>query len=131
MKVYKNKVFDQWAKEIKLHDVALIEAINEMEQGIFDANLGGTIYKKRISIAGRGKRGGLRTIIAYKAEDKAIFIHGYAKNAKDNISFREEQALKKLAKIYFNYGVYEINNAIHGGELIEVHNARNNPRNST
>lgn len=72
-----------------------------------------------------------RTIIAYKAKNRAIFIYGYAKNSKENISLKEEQALKKLAKIYFGYEEHEINKAVNSGELIEVHNEKDNFRNST
>src|SRR3989338_4597375 len=51
----------------------LINAIDEITRGLFDANLGGHIYKKRISIGSKGKRGGARTIIAYKAHNKSLF----------------------------------------------------------
>ncbi len=130
MEIYKNKLFHQWSKEECLSDKALIDAISEMVNGIYDANLGGYIYKKRIAIRGKGKRGSLRTIIAYKAEDKAIFIYGYAKNNKSNVSVKEELALKKLAKIYFSYGVNEIKKAVQMNELIEVYDEEDNFRNS-
>ena len=32
----------------------------------------GQIVKKRISVGGRGKSGGMRTIVAFKVEDKAF-----------------------------------------------------------
>ncbi len=131
MKIYKNKLFHQWSKEEVLSDATLIEGIEEIEKGIYDANLGGCIYKKRMAIPGKGKRGSLRTIVAYKVSDKAIFIYGYAKNHKSNLSIKEEQALKKLAKIYFAYGADEINKAVHSGELIEVYDEKNNSRNRT
>lgn len=121
MKIYKNKLFHQWSKEEALSDAALINAVKEIESGIYDANLGGFIYKKRIAIRGKGKSGSLRTILAYKMKNKAIFIYGYAKNRKDNISLKEEQALKKLAKIYFAYEANEINIAVNSGELFEVY----------
>jgi hypothetical protein len=98
----------------------LKEAVNEMQQGLYEANLGGCIYKKRVSIRGKGKRSGARTIVAFKAHDKAIFIYGFTKNQKDNITGIEQEALKKLAKFYFGCDDSQINKAIKHGELIEV-----------
>lgn len=131
MKIYKNKLFHQWAKKESVHNTALIEAIAEMEKNVFDANLGGYIYKKRIAIHGKGKSGSLRTIIAYKTKDKAIFIYGYAKNAKENITDKEELALKKLAKLYFSFSTHDINTALNNKELIEVYDDKKYFRNCT
>lgn len=55
-----------------------------MERGLIDADLGGHVVKKRVGIGGRGKSGGARTIIAYQISDKAIFVYGFAKNARGN-----------------------------------------------
>lgn len=131
MEIYKNKLFHHWSKEESLDNRALTEAVDEMENGVYDANLGGYIYKKRIATQGKGKRGSLRTIIAYKTKEKAIFIYGYAKNSKSNLSPKEELALKKLAKIYFGYGAHEIKKALHSGELIEVNDEKDNLGNRT
>jgi hypothetical protein len=87
---------------------------------LFDTNLGGLIYKKRIPLGNKGKSGGARTIIAYKTEDKAIFIYGYAKNTRDNISQKEEEALKDLAKYFLSFDEKQTANAVKIGELIEV-----------
>jgi len=48
--------------------------MTEFQNGIFDANLGGCIYKKRIRFKGHGKRGSGRTILCYKKDDKVIFM---------------------------------------------------------
>jgi hypothetical protein len=120
MRILKNKSFHRWAKEVNLKDTNLINAIEEMAEGLYEANLGGHIYKKRISIGNKGKRGGARTIVAFKIHKRAIFIYGFAKNKKDTITFKEEEALKALAKVYVNYEENQINRAIETGELIEV-----------
>lgn len=88
--------------------------------GKFEAKLGGNIYKKRVALQGRGKRGGARTIVAFKLGDKAFFVYGYAKNVRENINAQETRALKYLAKVYFNYSDKEIALAIKAGELMEV-----------
>lgn len=49
----------------KLHcsDEMMAAACAEIAAGLTDADLGSNLYKKRIPIEGRGKSGGLRTII--------------------------------------------------------------------
>lgn len=120
MRIFKNKVFFQWAKHEKLKDAALVKAVEEMENGLWEASLGGGIYKKRIPIPGQGKRSSLRTIVAYKTDNIAIFVYGFAKNNKANISEKEQKALKLLAKLYLGYSGKELEKAIKIGEFIEV-----------
>jgi len=120
MEILKNKEFARWAKEEEVSDEALIQAISEMKNGLYDANLGGGVYKKRIPLCGRGKRGGARTIVAFKLNNKAIFIYGYAKNERATISPKEQEALKFLSKLYFSYSDEQISKAIKTGELIQV-----------
>ncbi len=120
MRILKNKPFSQWAKKLRITDKTLVTAINEMVVGLYEANLGGHIYKKRIPLGHRGKSGGARTIVAFKMQDKAIFIYGFSKGEKSNITKKEEEGLKELAKAYFNYNEHQINKAIKEGVLIEV-----------
>ncbi|STX52141.1 Uncharacterized protein conserved in bacteria [Legionella busanensis] len=65
-----------------------------MNKGLFDANLGGNVYKKRIPLDNKGKRGGARTIVAFRFNNKAFFIYSFAKNKKANITDKELKALK-------------------------------------
>ena len=120
MRILKNKPFSQWAKKLKITDKILVTAINEMANGLYEANLGGHIYKKRLPLGHKGKSGGARTIIAFKVNDKAIFIYGFSKGQKSNITKKEEEGLKDLAKVYFGYDENQINKAIKSGVLIEV-----------
>ena len=85
MRIYKTRLFAKWARKEGLFDGFLSQAIQEMEAGLIDADLGGGVYKKRIALPGRGKRGGARTIIAYRTNQVAFFIFGYSKNKKDNL----------------------------------------------
>lgn len=106
--------------EHKVSNEILIKSITEMNNGLFDANLGGNVYKKRIPLDNKGKRGGARTIVAFKYNDKAFFIYSFAKNKQANISERELKALKKLAKLYFSLTEKEIADALIAGNLIKV-----------
>jgi hypothetical protein len=120
MRVRKNKSFNHWAKGISLSDADLITAIDEMTESLYEANLGGNIYKKRISIGSRGKRSGTRTVVTFKAHEIAIFIYGFAKNVKSDITNKERDALKALANVYLSYDKRQINQAIKMGEFTEV-----------
>lgn len=74
MRVFKNKAFSKWASKENLDDESLRLSVNEMDDGLIDADLGGHVFKKRIAIAGRGKSGGIRTLLAYKMGNKAFFV---------------------------------------------------------
>lgn len=120
MRIFKNKVFHRWAKEIGLSDSKLKDAIKEISSGLYEANLGGNVFKKRVALNDRGKRAGTRTIVAYRTDNHAFFVYGYAKNVLSTISEQEEIALKKLAKLYFSFNDEKLVKAIHAGELVEV-----------
>ena len=100
MKVFVQKQFDKWATEGDLTDDVLMQAAKEAFAGQVDGDLGGFLFKKRIARAGGGKSGGFRTIICFRKanSERIFFLHGFPKNEKDNISLREEKALKLLAK---------------------------------
>ncbi len=94
--------------------------MREVENNNFEANLGGHIIKKRIRFKGKGKSGSGRTIICYKQSDRAIFVHGFAKNEKSNLTAKELQAFKELAKVLMALSNKKLNIAIKNGNLKEV-----------
>lgn len=120
MRIFKTRQFSKWADDEGLIDESLKDAVNEITQGLVDAKLGGSVYKKRIGIAGRGKRGGVRTLLAYVEGDRSVFMYGFAKNQRENISKEEKQALKDLAKVYLAYSDVGLKKAIKAKILIEV-----------
>jgi len=91
-----------------------------MQKGLIDANLGGSVYKKRIGIHGKGKRSSHRTIIFMKIKDRAIFAHGFAKGEKDNITKNELEGFKVMANAFLNLNDEQINILIDKQNLIEV-----------
>lgn len=128
MRVLKNKAFSKWAAKEGISDDALRAAVEEMARGLVEADLGGHVFKKRVAVAGRGKSGGVRTLLAYKAGDKAFFVYGFAKNARANIKADELDGLKKLAKALLGYTDRQLKQAIGDGALIEVNgDEENNP----
>jgi hypothetical protein len=120
MQVFKTKTFAKWASGEGLDDDVLASAVEEMERGLIDARLAGQVIKKRVALPGRGKRGGVRTLVAFKQGEKAFFIFGFAKNERANISNDELKALKFLAKELLNYPATSLTKAVQAGELIEI-----------
>lgn len=120
MKIYKHRNFAKWAKTEGLTDSRLRESIVEMNDGLFDANLGSGLYKKRIAIDGKGKSDGFRTLLAFRKKDKAFFIYGFKKNERDNILLHEKEVYKNLAKEYLNLNQTLLNKMIKAKILIEV-----------
>lgn len=122
MRIFKNKAFSKWAAKEGLNDEALRTAVDEMERGLIDAELGGHVVKKRVALAGRGKSGGARTLIAYQVGDKAFFVYGFTKNARANIKAKELEALKAYAAILLGYSEKDLDKAAQAGVLNEVEN---------
>ncbi|MFT6237419.1 MAG: hypothetical protein ACJATQ_000949 [Cellvibrionaceae bacterium] len=91
-----------------------------MGRGLIDADLGGHVVKKRVALAGRGKSGGVRTLLAYRVENKAFFVYGFAKNVRANIKDYELKGLKRFAQELLGYNNKELIEAIKYGALIEV-----------
>ncbi len=120
-RIFKTREFNRWAIKEGLPDSTLISAVTEMETGLVDANLGGFVYKKRVPLQSRGKRGGARTLVAFKTDDKAFFIYGFAKNKRSNVLPVELKALKLLATQLLSYTDTELTIAINKKELIEIY----------
>lgn len=120
MRIFKHRNFNEWSKSEKITDDILIEAVKEMERGLYEANLGSSLYKKRVALPGKGKSGSYRTLIAFKKGTKAFFIYGFAKNVRTNIDDREEKIYRQLAKDFLNMDDATIKNMIVKGKLFEV-----------
>jgi hypothetical protein len=69
MKIHKTRWFNRWANKQRLEDLSLCESVREMMAGLYEADLGGGLLKKRIARPGKGKRGGFRTLIATNKGD--------------------------------------------------------------
>lgn len=81
MSIYKTRWFDRWARKEGLNEATLRDAATELERGMADA-LGGYVFKKRVALPGRGRRGGARTLVAYRRGSSTFFIYGYPKNER-------------------------------------------------
>ena len=120
-RILKTRTFNRWLRKTLLTDTALLKAIDEMEQGLVDADLGGNIYKKRVALPGRGKSGSTRTLIATNRQNRWFFMFGFEKNDKENITQAELAYLQEVAQIFLGYSNDELQLAIDKGEFLEVY----------
>lgn len=120
MWILKSKAFSKWAAKEGLGGNALCSAVDEMEAGLVDVDLGGSLFKKRVALRGRGKSSGVRTLLAYKTNHGAFFIYGFAKNSRSNISKEELKALKMYSEVLLSYSDEQLTKAVKDGALLEV-----------
>ena len=120
MAIYKTRWFERWARKQGLTTQSLYAAVLEMTAGLYEADLGGGLLKKRIARAGQGKSGGFRTLVATNKGDRWIFVFGFSKNERANIDKREEEALKKLSVHLLSLSSENLVVAQRNDELIEV-----------
>ena len=120
MAVYKTRWFHRWARKEGLTTPSLCAAVREMTTGLYDADLGGGLLKKRIARPGQGKSSGFRTLVATNKGTRWVFVYGFPKNERSNIDKDEEDALKKLAAYLLSLTAQALGTAQRAGELMEV-----------
>ncbi len=119
-RVFKTRHFARWMRKTELTDAALCEAVREMSQGLIDADLGGGLVKKRVGMAGRGKRGGARTLVATNKNNRWFFVFGFEKNERANIDADELEAMQELAAQLLVRTHEELEIALADGALKEI-----------
>lgn len=120
MRIFKNKAFAKFARKEQISDAKLWEAVTAAERGNLDADYGGGVIKQRIARTNQGKSGGYRAIIYYRQADKAFFVYGFSKTARDNIEDDEERELKRQAKIAFALSNEQLLKLLENGTYQEV-----------
>ena len=125
-RVFKTRHFSRWMRKTELTDSALLNAVEEMAQGLIDADLGGGVVKKRIGLAGRGKRGGARTLVATNKGNRWFFVFGFEKNERANIADDELEALRDIAEQLLVRTGQQLDEAVEDGALQEIgHDQKN------
>jgi hypothetical protein len=119
-RVFRTKTFSRWMRKAGLTDAALLWAVEEMHKGLIDADLGGHVFKKRVALAGQGKRGGARTIVATKLADRWFFLFGFGKNEQANIDKDELKFFQEVAKDLLALSDAQLQAAVLAGEMMEV-----------
>lgn len=119
-RVFKTRHFQRWMRKTELTDARLCQAVEEMAAGLIDADLGAGVVKKRIGLAGRGKRGGVRTLLATNRGRRWFFVFGFEKNDRANISDEELAALQALAADLLARTAQQLDQAVADGALQEI-----------
>lgn len=119
-RVFKTRYSSRWMRKTELKDNALCAAVSEMLQGLIDADLGGGVVKKRVGLAGRGKRGGARTLVVTNRGNRWFFVYGFERNDRANIADDELEALKGIAAELLLITDQQINEAVADGALQEI-----------
>lgn len=119
--ILKRKDFARWQSGEKLPDSILCKAIREMESGLIDADLGGHLYKKRVARPGSGKRGGYRTLLAARIGSRYVFLCGFPKSERANITLEERKALQFAGQVFLELSTKNLAKALQSGVLQEVH----------
>jgi hypothetical protein len=108
MKLHKTPQFNRWARKNDLEDDDLCNAVREMAEGLYEADLGGGLFKKRIARSGQGRK------------DRWVFLYGFAKNERSNISGKEQEALRKVAGDLLTATLKTIETMTLNNKLMEV-----------
>ncbi len=114
VRVFKTKWMARFQRRQKVLDSDLLEAIIRAERGLMDADLGGGLIKQRVARKGQGKSGGYRMIVAYRAQNRAVFLYAFAKD--------ELVALRIVGSNWMNADAGVIAKALEDGALQEVKN---------
>ena len=120
MRLFMIRSFARFAKKEALEAGRLVDAIARAAKGSIDADLGGGLIKQRIARKGGGKRGGYRTLIAYRAESRAVFLYGFAKNERDNVRSDELRDLQTLGTEMLELDAKSLVRKIDEGALEEL-----------
>ena len=120
MRLFKTKWFMRYARQERISDHSLLDAIERAERGLVDADLGGGIIKQRVARTGQGRSGGFRLLIGYRSGNLAVFLYGFAKNERENIEPDDLETLREIGIAWIEAKKEHLENAIKEGILTEV-----------
>ena len=122
LRIFQNRWFERFARKEGLRNEELREAIGRAEKGLIDADLGSGLIKQRVARSGRGRRGGFRTIIAWRIADRAILLFGFAKKDRSNTGADDLMDLRSAARELLQFSIEDIERALRSGALMEIDN---------
>lgn len=120
MRIFKTKGVKRFTHREQITDASLRTAIKRAGRGSIDADLGGGLIKQRIARQGQGRSGGFRMIVAYREADRAVFLYGFAKNDRNNISDDELQTLRCIGASWLAASEAVVRQALSDGDLQEI-----------
>jgi len=118
--IYKIKTFARFARDERIDDKSLVDAIKRAADGLVDADLTGGLIKQRVARQGQGRRGGYRVLIAFRSRDFSVFLYGFAKSDRENLDPKELRTVQQLAAYWLTASPPVIQQALTDGKLEEV-----------
>jgi len=120
LRVFTTKAFARFMRHERISDASLCDAIRRAEDGLLNAQLGGGVIKQRVARPGQGRSGGYRVLIAYRHRALSVFLHGFAKSERDNVSDNELATLRDIAKAWLQADAKALARALAEGVIMEV-----------
>lgn len=120
MRIFKSRWFQRFARQEGIADATLREAVVRAEDGRIDASLGREVIKQRIARPGQGRSKGYRTIILFRRGARAVFVYGFSKSRRANISDDEAAQFKEAAKHVLALTEGQLAELLERGDFIEV-----------
>jgi hypothetical protein len=124
MRVFKTRGFSRFMRKEGIADDALRDAVSRAERGLIDADLGSGVIKQRVPRPGQGRSGGFRTLLAFKAAERSVFLFGFAKSDQDNVAAGELKILRKAAVEMLRWSEKQVAAMLASGAWTEVNDER-------
>ncbi len=96
------------------------EAVARADKGQIDADLGGEVIKQRIARPGHGRSKGYRVIIFFRRGGKVLFVYGFSKSQRANISDDGHDQFKEAAKHFPALTEKQLAELSKRGDFVEV-----------
>ncbi len=120
LRVWKTRWFGRFARREGITNARLCNAVVRAERGLIDADLGGGVIKQRVARAGQGRSGGFRTILLYRAAERSVFVYGFAKSGKADLTDDELAVYRRLARLYLDADAADFAKLVAAEMLTEV-----------
>lgn len=124
LRIFVTEDFHDFMTDSKLSEKDILKSAHELANGLFDADLSGNIYKKRIAPTGRSKSGFGRAIVAFRFEDKIFYIDGWLKHSVRKSGHEIPDKLlslyKAVAKDLLNFTEQQLEIELRTGLIKEV-----------
>jgi hypothetical protein len=79
VRIFKTSWFERFSRKNKIDNNMLSEAVEPMQKGLIDADLGNGVFKQRVARLGQGRSKGYRAILLVKRDEAVFFVYGFAK----------------------------------------------------
>ena len=120
MRIFKTKWFTRYARQERIEDHSLCDAVVRAERGLVDADLGGGIIKQRVARTGQGRSGGYRLLMVYRSGSVAVFLYGFAKSERDNIDPDDLKTVREIGAAWLAAKDENLQHAVRKAVLKEV-----------